>query len=164
MTETGMKRKDFSKIPTRIPIPNLIHVQRESYTAFLQMDKLPEERENRGLQAVFTSIFPFSNFRETCSIDFVHYTIGDWQCRCGKLEGLQFMRLPCKNCGWAIGKGETYDDIESFEDGFGSIDNFPTYQRRAIVTPNEDDTLKLIEVRVSNATGHQISIQTVVTR
>ena len=61
-------------------------------------------------------------------------------------------------------KGQSYAEIETFEDGFGSIDNFPTYKRRAIVTPNDDDSLKLIEVKVSNATGNEISIQTVVTR
>jgi len=38
-------RLDFSKIPTSIQIPNLIEVQRRSYERFLQMDKLPQERE-----------------------------------------------------------------------------------------------------------------------
>ena len=71
------ERRDFSTIRTSLAIPNLIDVQRRSYERFLQMNLLPEERENRGLQAVFTSIFPFSDFRETCSLDFVKYTIGD---------------------------------------------------------------------------------------
>ena len=51
-------RLDFSKIPTSIQIPNLIEVQRRSYERFLQMDKLPSEREDNGLQSVFTSVFP----------------------------------------------------------------------------------------------------------
>ncbi len=72
------QRKDFSKIGTSLPIPNLIDVQRRSYERFLQMNLLPEERGSHGLQAVFTGIFPFSDFRETCSLDFVKYTIGDW--------------------------------------------------------------------------------------
>ena len=46
-------RLDFSKIPTAIQIPNLIEVQRRSYERFLQMDKLPNEREDNGLQSVF---------------------------------------------------------------------------------------------------------------
>ena len=41
-------RLDFSKIPTSIQIPNLIEVQRRSYERFLQMDKLPQEREDNG--------------------------------------------------------------------------------------------------------------------
>jgi len=92
-------RKDFSKIPSSLPIPNLIDVQRKSYEKFLQMNLLPEERANAGLQAVFTGIFPFSDFRETCSLDFVRYSIGDWQCKCGTLTGLEYLRMTCTNCG-----------------------------------------------------------------
>ncbi|MCH9650290.1 MAG: DNA-directed RNA polymerase subunit beta [Deltaproteobacteria bacterium] len=66
------------------------------------MNLLPEERGNHGLQAVFTSIFPFSDFRETCSLDFVKYSIGDWQCKCGTLEGLEYLRMTCVNCNSKI--------------------------------------------------------------
>ncbi len=103
--ETHLKnghRKDFSRIPASLPIPNLIDVQRRSYERFLQMNLLPEERANQGLQSVFTSIFPFSDFRETCSLDFVKYSIGDWQCKCGELKGLEFLRMICTNCGAKI--------------------------------------------------------------
>ena len=51
------KRFDFSKIPATIQIPNLIEVQKRSYDRFLQMDKLPSEREDGGLQAVFQWCF-----------------------------------------------------------------------------------------------------------
>ncbi|HEX6902100.1 MAG TPA: DNA-directed RNA polymerase subunit beta [Thermoanaerobaculia bacterium] len=95
-------RKDFSRITTSLPIPNLIDVQRRSYERFLQMNLLPEERANQGLQAVFTGIFPFSDFRETCSLDFVKYSIGDWQCKCGELKGLEYLRMTCTNCGAKI--------------------------------------------------------------
>ncbi len=66
------------------------------------MNLLPEERANQGLQAVFTGIFPFSDFRETCSLDFVKYSIGDWQCKCGELKGLEYLRMTCTNCGAKI--------------------------------------------------------------
>jgi DNA-directed RNA polymerase subunit beta len=95
-------RKDFSRIKTSLPIPNLIDVQRRSYERFLQMNLLPEERANQGLQAVFTGIFPFSDFRETCSLDFVKYSIGDWQCKCSELKGLEYLRMTCTNCGSKI--------------------------------------------------------------
>jgi DNA-directed RNA polymerase subunit beta len=95
-------RKDFSRITTSLPIPNLIDVQRRSYERFLQMNLLPEERANQGLQAVFTGIFPFSDFRETCSLDFVKYSIGDWQCKCGELKGLEYLRMTCTNCSAKI--------------------------------------------------------------
>ena len=97
-TSQAPVREDFSKIKTAVPIPNLIEIQRESYNRFLQMDMLPEERESTGLQAVFRSVFPISDFRETAMLDFVEYQIGNWQCKCGNLEGLRFLRAACKSC------------------------------------------------------------------
>ncbi|HEX8649941.1 MAG TPA: DNA-directed RNA polymerase subunit beta [Pyrinomonadaceae bacterium] len=95
-------RLDFSKIKTAVRIPNLIEIQRDSYNRFLQMDLLPEERENTGLQAVFRSVFPISDFRGTATLDFVEFQIGNWQCKCGRLEGLNYLRSNCKNCGSTI--------------------------------------------------------------
>jgi DNA-directed RNA polymerase subunit beta len=92
-------RHDFSKIKTAARIPNLIEIQRDSYNRFLQMDLLPEEREPQGLQAVFRSVFPISDFRQTAELDFVEYSIGNWQCKCGRLEGLRYLRANCKQCG-----------------------------------------------------------------
>ncbi len=91
---------NFSKRKQIIPMPNLIQVQKKSYDDFLQMDLLPEEREIIGLEAVFKSVFPFSNFKETCTIDFVKYSIGEWECKCGSLKGLEYMRhlCPYPNC------------------------------------------------------------------
>src|SRR5918911_565534 len=93
------ERHDFSKIKTAVRIPNLIEIQRDSYNRFLQMDLLPEEREQAGLQAVFRSVFPISDFRQTAELDFVEFHIGNWQCKCGRLEGLRYLRANCQNCG-----------------------------------------------------------------
>jgi DNA-directed RNA polymerase subunit beta len=92
-------RLDFSKIPTSIQIPNLIEVQRRSYERFLQMDKLPSEREDNGLQSVFVSVFPITDFRNISQLDFVDYSIGNWECKCGHLKGLHHLRTSCVNCG-----------------------------------------------------------------
>ena len=81
------ERKDFSKIKTTVPIPNLIEIQRKSYERFLQMNRLPSEREDAGLQSVFKSVFPISDFRENSSLEFIEYSIGNWECKCGKLAG-----------------------------------------------------------------------------
>src|SRR5258705_1028625 len=97
-TSQAPVRHDFSKIKTSVPIPNLIEIQRESYNRFLQMDLLPEERESTGLQSVFKSVLRISDLRETAMLDFVEYQIGNWQCKCGNLEGLRFLRAACKNC------------------------------------------------------------------
>jgi DNA-directed RNA polymerase subunit beta len=92
-------RLDFSKIPTTTQIPNLIEVQRRSYERFLQMDKLPNERDDSGLQSVFVSVFPITDFRSISQLDFVDYSIGNWECKCGHLKGLHHLRTACTHCG-----------------------------------------------------------------
>jgi DNA-directed RNA polymerase subunit beta len=96
------QRINFSKIPTVIQIPNLIEVQRRSYERFLQMNFLPSEREDVGLQAVFNSVFPITDFRSIAQLDFVDYSIGNWECKCGNLRGLHHLRSTCKNCGHTV--------------------------------------------------------------
>src|SRR5215467_3825133 len=96
------ERVDFSKIKTSIPIPNLIEVQKQSYERFLQMDLLPNEREDTGLQTVFNSVFPISDFRGVSQLEFVDYSIGNWECKCGNLKGLHHLRSTCRNCGATI--------------------------------------------------------------
>jgi DNA-directed RNA polymerase subunit beta len=96
------ERVDFSKIKTSIPIPNLIEVQKKSYERFLQMDLLPNEREDFGLQSVFNSVFPINDFRGLSQLDFVDYSIGNWECKCGALKGLHHLRSTCRACGASI--------------------------------------------------------------
>ena len=105
------ERIDFSKIKTTVPIPNLIEIQKKSYERFLQMNRLPSEREDAGLQSVFKSVFPISDFRENSSLEFIEYSIGNWECKCGKLQGLHHLRKPCKTCGHTL-VADPYGDKE----------------------------------------------------
>ena len=100
----ALERVDFSKIKTSVPIPNLIEVQKKSYERFLQMDLLPSERDDTGLQSVFNSVFPISDFRGLSQLEFVDYSIGNWECKCGNLKGLHHLRSTCRNpsCGATI--------------------------------------------------------------
>ncbi len=91
-------RRDFSTIQSAIAIPSLLAMQQESYKRFLQMDLLPDERVEDGLQAVFKSVFPISDFREMSRLDFVSYSIGDWACKCGSQIGLRHLRVRCRHC------------------------------------------------------------------
>src|SRR5450432_3326620 len=95
-------RFDFSKIPATIQIPNLIEVQKRSYERFLQMDRLPSERDDAGLQSVFQSVFPITDFRNISQLEFVDFAIGNWECKCGHLKGLHHLRTTCKNCGSTV--------------------------------------------------------------
>src|SRR6185437_2321886 len=93
---------DFSKIPTAVQSPNRIEVQRQSYERWLQMDLLPGERDDDGLQSVFNSVFPISDFRGVSQLDFVEYAIGHCECKRGHLRGLHHLRSNCRSCGATI--------------------------------------------------------------
>ncbi|MDP1628444.1 DNA-directed RNA polymerase subunit beta [Parvibaculum sp.] len=72
---TGRKRvrKVFGHIPQIAEMPNLIEVQKYSYDQFLQVDEPTGGREEQGLQAVFKSVFPISDFSESSTLEFVNY-------------------------------------------------------------------------------------------
>lgn len=59
-----------------IDLPNLIEIQIKSYNQFLQADKFPDERENAGLQEVFTEIFPIKSYDEKTILEFLSYSLG----------------------------------------------------------------------------------------
>ena len=69
-------RKHFAEIKKIIDIPNLIDIQKVSYQRFLQADLPPSARQNIGLEAVFSSVFPIRDFSGTCSLEYVAYTLG----------------------------------------------------------------------------------------
>ncbi|MFP4082555.1 MAG: DNA-directed RNA polymerase subunit beta [Candidatus Aminicenantes bacterium] len=93
------ERLDFSQIKTSIAMPDLLDIQKQSYAQFLQMDLLPEERKEVGLEAAFRDIFPISDFKETTQLDFISYSIGNWECKCGRLKGVENSRYQCNACG-----------------------------------------------------------------
>ena len=68
-------RKSFGKTSQTVPIPNLIELQKKSYESFLQKDVDPAKRAHQGLQAVFKSVFPISDYKQTVSLEFVHYDL-----------------------------------------------------------------------------------------
>jgi len=70
-------RKSFAKTNQIIEPPHLIAMQRESYEHFLQRNIAPELRRDHGLQSIFQSIFPISDFNGLCSLEFVQYSFGE---------------------------------------------------------------------------------------
>ncbi len=73
--DRSILRRNFSKIPKVIDVPNLIEVQKGSFEEFLQADLKAKERRDIGLQAVFNSVFPIKDFTGTTSLEFVEYTL-----------------------------------------------------------------------------------------
>jgi len=66
-------RKDFGRLSAVAPMPNLIEVQKTSYEQFLQREVQPEDRTDTGLQEVFKSVFPITDFSERGTLEFVKY-------------------------------------------------------------------------------------------
>ena len=66
-------RKNFGRIGDAAPMPNLIQVQKDSYEQFLQRYVKAEDRALEGLEAVFRSVFPISDFTETATLEYVSY-------------------------------------------------------------------------------------------
>ncbi|QGZ33899.1 DNA-directed RNA polymerase subunit beta [Stappia indica] len=74
-TFNGRKRvrKIYGSIREVAAMPNLIEVQKASYDQFLQVDKPETGRGEEGLEAVFRSVFPISDFAGTALLEFVSY-------------------------------------------------------------------------------------------
>ncbi|MGV3575182.1 MAG: DNA-directed RNA polymerase subunit beta [Devosia sp.] len=66
-------RKSFGSIREVTEMPNLIEVQKASYDQFLMVDEPKGGRGDEGLQSVFRSVFPITDFSNTASLEFVRY-------------------------------------------------------------------------------------------
>ncbi len=74
-TFTGRRRvrRFFGSIKEVAEMPNLIEVQKASYDQFLLVEEPDGGRPDEGLQAVFKSVFPISDFSNTALLEFVRY-------------------------------------------------------------------------------------------
>ncbi|MDE0086185.1 MAG: DNA-directed RNA polymerase subunit beta [Candidatus Poribacteria bacterium] len=69
------QRVSFTKTSSALELPDLIETQKRSYAAFMQRFVSENEREPKGLQALFKEVFPIYDFKETTSLEFVSYTL-----------------------------------------------------------------------------------------
>ncbi len=70
-------RKFFGNIEEVAEMPNLIEVQKDSYDQFLQVTEPEGGRVAEGLQAVFKSVFPISDFSGQAMLEYVTYEFED---------------------------------------------------------------------------------------
>jgi DNA-directed RNA polymerase subunit beta len=92
------KRKNFARIPTIIDIPNLIEIQKKSFEYFLQWNVSPPKREMRGLEEVFSDVFPISDLNINARIEYVGFEVGIWECGCGEFKELGGSAVVCSAC------------------------------------------------------------------
>ncbi|MCB0321327.1 MAG: hypothetical protein KDD60_10420, partial [Bdellovibrionales bacterium] len=70
-------RKSYSKIEEIAEIPHLLAIQKQSYEIFLQASADPAKRQDHGLEKVFRSVFPISDYNNTATLEYVHYNLGE---------------------------------------------------------------------------------------
>ncbi|MFH1831945.1 MAG: DNA-directed RNA polymerase subunit beta [bacterium] len=94
----GSLRKSFGKINEAVSLPNLIEVQSKSFNNFVQLDCLPSERKNMGLEKVLHDTFPIEH-NDRISLEYVSYELGNWACVCGVLTGIENRyKWTCSSC------------------------------------------------------------------
>ncbi len=76
-TEKKRIRKDFGERHSILEVPYLLATQIESYRDFLQADKAPESRDDKGLHAAFSSVFPIVSYSGNAALDYVNYRLGE---------------------------------------------------------------------------------------
>lgn len=122
-------RKHFEEIKRIIDIPNLIDIQKNSYQRFLQADLPASARQNIGLEAVFRSVFPIKDFSETCSLEYVEYSLGTpkydvEECHQRGMTFASPMKVRVRLVSWDVDKEsgvQSIRDIKEQEVYFGEI-------------------------------------------
>src|SRR5690625_2337261 len=76
-TEKKRIRKDFGKQKSILEVPYLLAIQVDSYRDFLQADKQPSKREDRGLHAALKSVFPIVSYNGYAALEYVGYKLGE---------------------------------------------------------------------------------------
>ncbi|OGT88559.1 MAG: DNA-directed RNA polymerase subunit beta [Gammaproteobacteria bacterium RIFOXYA12_FULL_61_12] len=76
-TEKKRIRKDFGKRTAILEVPFLLATQINSYREFLQQGVRPRGRQNTGLQAAFSSVFPILSHSGYAALEYVDYSLGE---------------------------------------------------------------------------------------
>jgi DNA-directed RNA polymerase subunit beta len=76
-TEKKRIRKSFAKREDVLNVPYLLATQLQSYLTFLQANVSALQRQDHGLQAAFSSIFPIVSHNHMARLEFVSYGLGE---------------------------------------------------------------------------------------
>lgn len=123
-------RRWFGDITKNVTdIPDLLEVQKNSYSEFLQKDTAPSDRIKSGLQGAFLSVFPITSFNNSIELSFLGYSIGEPQYdvdEC-KLRGSSYelpLKIRVQLASYEIdenGSHKKLNDIKEQELFFGTI-------------------------------------------
>ncbi|MBI2343313.1 MAG: DNA-directed RNA polymerase subunit beta [Deltaproteobacteria bacterium] len=122
-------RIDYARLENPLSIPNLIELPRQSFAAFLQSQVAPEARTDTGLQGVFKSVYPISDFNQTASLEFVSYSLDEpkydvTECRSRGMTYAAPMRVVVRLIVWDVDQESgvrAIRDVKEQEVYFGEI-------------------------------------------
>jgi len=77
MSQIGAEReiRNFGKVQDVLKVPELVAVQKKSYSAFLQEHISPTRRKNFGLDALFREAFPISSYDKSMTLEYLYYEL-----------------------------------------------------------------------------------------
>ncbi|MCJ7728446.1 MAG: DNA-directed RNA polymerase subunit beta, partial [Sedimentisphaerales bacterium] len=77
MVEIGSGRtiRNFGRVRDAVEIPDLVAIQRASYSRFLQEDIAPTRRKCVGLEALFREIFPIESYDKSMCMEYLYYEL-----------------------------------------------------------------------------------------
>jgi len=88
MPSRATERINFGKIKEIVAPPNMIELQTNSYTEFLQAASAPKKRQAQaGLEAVFQEVFPIESYDGKCKLAYDSYEVGE-----PKIDWLECLR------------------------------------------------------------------------
>jgi len=76
-TEKKRIRKNFGKRRSILEVPFLLAIQVDSYREFLQENKDPAKRDDKGLHAALKSVFPIVSYSGNAALEYVGYKLGE---------------------------------------------------------------------------------------
>ncbi len=126
-TEKKRIRKDFGRREAVLKVPFLLQTQIDSYQSFLQEHLPLAEREDVGLHAAFSSVFPIVSYSGNVELQYVNYTLGkpvfnERECR---IRGLTFaapLRVQVRLVIYdKAGKNKSVKDIREQEVYMGEL-------------------------------------------
>ena len=99
-------RKSLKRKEEAIAPPDLLHVVKNSFENFVQFNKNPYERENKGLENLFRTSFPFLDPNGQIELRYIAYEVGDWECGNCRSElpndVVGGVGVKCPNCGGTL--------------------------------------------------------------
>ncbi len=116
MRNVALPRKFFGRREEILEPPYLLSVPKNSFESFIQLRRAPQDRENKGLEYIFRTSFPFVDPDGNIFLEYMGYEIGDWECNaCGYKPESDFLAgwgVKCPSCGGRLVYKEKYTPDE----------------------------------------------------